>query len=141
MATLVSGLLFASQYAIAYTVAISFAAPPYNYTSLQVGLVLLSYGAGNIVGSIAGGRFSDVVLRRLKEANGGQAEPEMRIRSTKIAIWFVPTSLIVYAWTVEKQVNVAVPVIALFALGLATIWIYTSTLACSFSPFSKCAHC
>lgn len=33
------------------------------------------------------------------------------------------------AWTVDYEVNVAVPIIALFVLGTATIWIYSSTLA------------
>lgn len=129
VATLVSGLLFAAQYAIAYTVAVSFAAPPYNYNSVYVGLVLLSFGVGNIVGSIGGGRYSDYVLRKLKLANGGVSEPEMRIKSTTIAMYFIPTSMLVYAWTVQYHKNVALPLIALFILGTGIIWVYASTLA------------
>jgi hypothetical protein len=44
-----SGLLFASQYCITFTASRTFAAEPYNYDALRVGLVLLCFGAGNFV--------------------------------------------------------------------------------------------
>lgn len=34
------------------------------------------------MGSILGGRYSDMVLRKLKEKNRGVGEPEMRLKST-----------------------------------------------------------
>jgi len=71
-----SGLLFAAQYTISYTAARTFAAAPYDYSALIVGCVLLSFGFGNVVGSVAGGRWSDAMLKRMKEKNGGQGEPE-----------------------------------------------------------------
>lgn len=46
-----SGFLFASQYCITYTASRTFAAAPYNYTPIKVGLVLLSFGTGNVVRS------------------------------------------------------------------------------------------
>ena len=52
---------------------------PYNYNALHVGLVLLAFGLGNIAGSVLGGRYSDKVLARLKKANGGKSEPEVRV--------------------------------------------------------------
>lgn len=79
---------------------------PYNYSPLKVGLALLSFGeyrlpavgvhrscmlgtdksldtgGGNVVGSILGGKYSDIMLRRLKKKNGGVGEPEMRLKST-----------------------------------------------------------
>jgi hypothetical protein len=39
-------------------------------------------GGGNILGSILGGRYSDLVLRKLKKKNGGVGQPEMRLKST-----------------------------------------------------------
>ena len=47
-----SAILFASQYTISYTSSRSFSAEPYNYNSLLVGIILLSYGCGNIVSII-----------------------------------------------------------------------------------------
>lgn len=73
-----SGLIFGSQYCMTYTASRTFAAAPYNCTPIQVGLVLLAFGIGNVVGSVGGGRYSDYVLRKMKERNGGKGEPEVR---------------------------------------------------------------
>lgn len=74
---------------------ITFAQAPYSYDPLIVGLVLcvprlrvatmttssshrLAYGGGTILGSVAGGRYSDRTWARLKAQNGGKGEPEVR---------------------------------------------------------------
>lgn len=44
--------------------------------------MLLCFGAGNFIGSVAGGRYSDRVFNQLKAQAGGQGTPEMRIQST-----------------------------------------------------------
>ncbi|GAA5846678.1 hypothetical protein JCM5353_008666 [Sporobolomyces roseus] len=123
-----SGLLFSAQYTISYTAARTFAAD-YNYSALIVGCVLLSFGFGNVVGSVAGGRWSDAILKRMKDKNGGQGEPEMRIRSTYAAMILLPPLFVAYAWLVEYKVHVAAPVVVLFLLGADIMIIYASTLA------------
>ena len=72
-----SGILFAGQYTIVYTAAITLARAPYSYNALHIGLVLLSFGVGSMAGSLGGGKYSDVVLRKLKAANGGVSVPEV----------------------------------------------------------------
>jgi len=44
-----SGFLFASQYTVTLTSSRTFAAAPWNYTPIEVGLVLLAFGLGNVV--------------------------------------------------------------------------------------------
>ncbi|KAM0786891.1 hypothetical protein ACM66B_002315 [Microbotryomycetes sp. NB124-2] len=122
-----SGLLFASQYCVTYTASRSFAAAPYNYNSLKVGLILLTFGMGNLIGSILGGRYSDYVFNKLRGDSPG--DPEMRIHSTRLMLAPIPLFFIAYAWTVDFGVHVAAPIVILFFLGLATIWIYSSLLA------------
>ncbi|KAK4052789.1 hypothetical protein OIV83_002076 [Microbotryomycetes sp. JL201] len=122
-----SGLLFASQYCVTFTASRSFAAPPYNYDSLKVGLVLLTFGMGNLIGSVLGGRFSDYVFNKMRGDTPG--DPEMRIRSTRVMLAPIPCLFIAYAWTVNYGIHVAGPIVILFFLGLATIWIYSSLLA------------
>ncbi|KAG9041059.1 hypothetical protein FS837_012777, partial [Tulasnella sp. UAMH 9824] len=73
---LASGSFFGFSYGICYTCARTFAAPPYSYNALKVGSVLLSFGLGNVAGSILGGKWSDRILSRLKAANGGVSKPE-----------------------------------------------------------------
>ncbi|CAE6412691.1 unnamed protein product [Rhizoctonia solani] len=116
-----SALLFAYQYAVAFTAALTFAAAPYNYNSIKVGLVLLSFGLGNLSGSILGGRWSDRVLAQFKAKNGGESVPEMRLQSTKPAMIFLPFFVVAYAWMCEKHVHVAGPVVVLFFSGFCAI--------------------
>jgi MFS family permease len=75
--TLLLGILFAYQYGVCFTAALTFARAPYHFNSIQVGLVLLSFGLGNLAGSILGGRWSDYVLAKLKEQNEGVSVPEV----------------------------------------------------------------
>lgn len=124
-----SGILFAFQYGICFTAALTFARAPYHFNSIKVGLVLLSFGIGNLAGSILGGRWSDHVLAKLRKENGGVIVPEMRLQSTKPAMVLLPLLVLAYAWMCEKHVNVAGPVVVLFFAGFAAIWIYSSTLA------------
>lgn len=71
-----SGLIFASQFQLSYVASLTFAAAPYRYSPLVIGFVLLASGLGNVLGSIFGGRYSDIVLRRMTKENGGVREPE-----------------------------------------------------------------
>ncbi|GAA5907501.1 hypothetical protein JCM6882_003878 [Rhodosporidiobolus microsporus] len=126
---LYSGFLFGSQYCITFTASRTFAGAPYNYTAIEVGLVLLAFGLGNVLGSVGGGRYSDYVLKKLRDKNGGKGEPEMRIKSTYPALPFVPLLFIAYAWTVYYEVHIAGPVVVLFFLGAVIMVIYASTLS------------
>jgi len=48
LVTTFSGILYGLTYSIGFTVPISFAAAPYGYDALGTGLVLLSFGVGNV---------------------------------------------------------------------------------------------
>ena len=74
--TRISGPLFAFGYCIAYTCSRTLS-EAYNYDALRTGLVLISFGAGSMLGSVLGGRWSDRELRRLTSANGGHDSPEV----------------------------------------------------------------
>ncbi|WVQ99518.1 hypothetical protein IAU59_006654 [Kwoniella sp. CBS 9459] len=124
-----SGLLYAAQYTVVYTASITLGAAPYNYDSLKIGLVLLAFGVGNIGASVFGGRYSDVVLRRLKKANGGVGVAEMRLKATFVAMPFLIFGFLMYAWFAEKTIHIAAIVVSLFVSGFALLWIYSSTLA------------
>ncbi|KAI6041444.1 vacuolar DHA amino acid exporter [Pisolithus marmoratus] len=123
-----SGLLFAFGFSIAYTCARTLAFY-YDYDALKTGLVLLSFGFGSMLGSILGGLWSDRTLARLKAANGGTSFPEMRLESTKIAMWGLPPAVIAYAWVCQERVHIAGMCAMLFLTGFLSIWIYSSTLA------------
>lgn len=117
LAVLCSGLLFACQYTISFTAAVTFAEAPWSYSPLKIGFVLLAFGGGNVLGSVLGGRYSDFILRRLKAKNAGVGEPEMRLRSTTNAMLLVVPSFMVYAWTCQERTNIAGPLVALTVAG------------------------
>ncbi|RDX46519.1 vacuolar DHA amino acid exporter [Lentinus brumalis] len=123
-----SGLIFGFSYCISYTCSRTLA-NHYGYNALQIGLVLLAFGVGSLVGSVFGGRYSDHVFRKLRARNGGTSQPEMRLQSTMIFMPFLPASVIVYGWVCERHANVAAICVTLFLSGLFSIAIYTSTLA------------
>ncbi|KIK39657.1 hypothetical protein CY34DRAFT_323593 [Suillus luteus UH-Slu-Lm8-n1] len=93
-----------------------------------------------------GGRWSDRVLANMKAVNGGNWYAEMRLESSKLAMLWLPLSVIGYGWVCEKDVNVAVICIMLVLIGFTSMyvdqlivvvvalsstsrWMYSSTLA------------
>ncbi|KAK8864593.1 hypothetical protein IAR55_001843 [Kwoniella newhampshirensis] len=129
LAILSSGICFSAQYTIVYTASITLGDAPYSYNSLKIGLVILSFGVGNICASVIGGRYSDVVLRRTKKRNGGVGVPEMRLKATFIAMPFIVASFLTYAWCAEEKVHIAGIVVSLFFAGASLMWMYSPTLA------------
>lgn len=56
-----------------------FAAPPYNFSSAQVGFVNFAFVVGGIIGLLTAGPFSDYVSKRAAIRNNGIREAEMRL--------------------------------------------------------------
>ncbi|TCD62101.1 hypothetical protein EIP91_007476 [Steccherinum ochraceum] len=123
-----SGIFFALQYSIAYTCARTLS-DNYHYNALRIGLVLLSFGVGNLMGSILGGKWSDHVQQKLVAKNDGVRYPEMRLQSTTAAMFILPPSVLAYAWICDQHVHVSAICVALFFAGFSSIWIYSATLA------------
>ncbi|KAI0632989.1 MFS general substrate transporter [Trametes polyzona] len=123
-----SGLIFAYSYSIAYTCSRTLA-NEYGYNALHIGLVLLAFGIGSLLGSILGGRYSDHIFKKLKDRNGGISQAEMRLQSTMVPMLFLPPCVIAYGWVCERHVHVAAICVTLFFAGFFSISIYSSTLA------------
>ncbi|KAG2156791.1 vacuolar DHA amino acid exporter [Suillus bovinus] len=123
-----NGLIFGFSYCLSYTCARTLA-NRYGYDACSTGLVLLCLGVGSVAGSVIGGRWSDRVLASKRVANGGKWSAEMRLDSSKLAMLWLPPSVIGYAWVCEKHVDVAVVCIMLVLIGFTSIWMYSSTLA------------
>ncbi|KAF8956891.1 vacuolar DHA amino acid exporter [Flammula alnicola] len=122
------GLIYAYGFVIIYTTSRTLSSQ-YHYNPLKVGLVTISYGAGSIIGSILGGRWSDRELARQKAANGGKGYPEMRLKSTILGMIFLPPCIIGLGWICRHRLPVAVMCTFLFLSGFFSIWIYSSSLA------------
>ncbi|EFI27249.1 hypothetical protein CC1G_15077 [Coprinopsis cinerea okayama7 len=123
-----SGLQFAFAFFIPYTSARTLSAR-YDYEALHIGLVTLCYGAGSIVGSLLGGRWSDYQLARLKVLNQGVSQPEMRLYSTVPGLILLPPFTVGFGWLCEKHAHVSALCVFLFMCGFMAVWVYSSTLA------------
>ncbi|KAG1823574.1 major facilitator superfamily domain-containing protein [Suillus subaureus] len=123
-----NGLIFGFTYCLSYTCSRTLA-NAYDYSAFSIGLVLLCLGVGSIAGSVLSGRWSDRVLAKMIEANGGKWHAEMRLESSKLAMLWLPPFVVGYAWVCEKHVHVAVICVMLLLIGFSSIWMYTSTLA------------
>ncbi|KAJ7222504.1 vacuolar DHA amino acid exporter [Mycena pura] len=124
-----SGLMFGFNFVVVYSASRTLESDAYGYNALKAGLVLLSFGLGNLAGSLVGGRWSDIKLARLKAANGGVSYPEMRLKSTTLGLLMLPPCALAFGWVSEKHAHVAAMVVVLFLAGFFAIWTYTSTLA------------
>ncbi|KAJ3805247.1 vacuolar DHA amino acid exporter [Lentinula lateritia] len=123
-----SGFYFSFAFVVVYTTSRTLGTY-YLYDPLKIGLVLLAYGIGTVGGSIAGGRWSDYQLSKLKVKNEGKSTPEMRLRCTLHGLVIFPLCVVGYAWVLQERVNVAGVSTMLFACGFTSIFVYTSTLA------------
>ncbi|KAJ7353400.1 vacuolar DHA amino acid exporter [Mycena albidolilacea] len=123
-----SGLMFGYNFVVVFTTSRTLSSA-YGYNALEVGLVLLSFGLGNLAGSLIGGRLSDAKLASLKAANGGISYPEMRLKSTAYGLILLPPSVLAFGWVSAKHVHVSALCVFLFLSGFFVIWAYTSTLA------------
>ncbi|KAJ6520628.1 major facilitator superfamily domain-containing protein [Mycena vulgaris] len=123
-----SGLMFAFTFVVVYSASRTLDSA-YGYSALKVGLVLLSFGLGNLAGSVIGGRWSDITLARLKAANGGVSYPEMRLKSTAWGLCLLPFSVLALGWVSQQRVHVSAMCVFLFLCGFCALWVYTSTLA------------
>ncbi|KAG2343081.1 MFS general substrate transporter [Suillus weaverae] len=123
-----NGLVFGFTYCLSYTCSRTLT-NAYDYRAFSIGLVLLCLGVGSIAGSVLSGRWSDRVLTKMIEANGGKWHAEMRLESSKLAMLWLPPFVVGYGWVCEKHVHVAVICIMLVLIGFSSIWMYTSTLA------------
>jgi multidrug resistance protein len=113
-----AAITFGSLYTLNVSIELSFSSPPYNFSTLIVGLLYIPNSIGYVLASIFGGRWLDHVMKREARKKGRVDEkgrlilrPEDRMRENAwLAAFMFPLALIWYGWTVEKGVIWIVPV-------------------------------
>ncbi|KAJ0295373.1 hypothetical protein COL516b_012637 [Colletotrichum fioriniae] len=115
--------------AVAFLVALTslnsivFAAPPYNFNTAGVGLMLIGPFVGNMIGSLYGGIFGDYVVVRLARKNRGIFEPEMRLYVLLLPAWIMGAGMIIFGVTADLGMHWICPSIggACFAFGMSSM--------------------
>ena len=119
-----ASITFGSLYVLQISVQATFGQPPYNFTSLEIGLAYLSNSLGYVVASIFGGKWTDKIMaREARKANRYDEDgrlvyrPEDRMRENAwLAALMYPAALVWYGWSAEAHVHWIVPVRSFYTL-------------------------
>ena len=113
-----ASVTFGSLYILNVSIQQTFENPPYNFSTLIVGLLYIPNSVGYILASLLGGRWMDIIMKReaIKAGRIGEDgkpiyHPEDRMRENAwLGAMLYPAALIWYGWTAEKGVYWLVPV-------------------------------
>jgi MFS family permease len=101
----------------------------YDLTELQIGLTFVGNGMGSIVGSLTTGKFLDFDYARFKKKFTGEQKDFPLERARFRTLWFWAGlqigSVMVFGWTLQHGIHIAVPIICTFILG----WAATSIIS------------
>lgn len=139
-----ASITFGSLYVLNISIQASFAAPPYRFSTLILGLLYIPGSLGYILASVFGGRWIDrIMMREARKAerydeNGKlMLRPEDRMKENAwIAAILWPGALIWYGWTVQHGVIWIVPMVANFFFGIGSMLIFSlaTTMLTEFMP-------
>lgn len=115
-----ASITFGVLYILNISIQATFAAPPYSFSTLIIGLLYIPNSAGYLLASLFGGKWLDSIMAREAKKAGRYDDrgrlvlrPMDRMKENAwIAAFLWPTALIIYGWTVEKGVHWIVPMIA-----------------------------
>jgi multidrug resistance protein len=139
-----ASITFGSLYILNISIQKTFAAPPYSFSTLIVGLLYIPNSAGYLLASVYGGRWIDFIMHREArkaeryDENGKLIlRPLDRIKENAwIAAVLWPAALVAYGWTVERGVHWIVPMISNFFFGIGSMLIFSlvNTILTEFMP-------
>jgi len=120
LTTLYISICFSCTFAYSTNIPYEYAAAPYNFNQISIGLVFIAGCLGQILGSVTSGKLSDMVVIHAKKTMGDAYRPEVRLRVSWLGVPFCPIGLLVYGWTIETNQFWFVPLIGifLFCIGL-----------------------
>ncbi|KAI5795159.1 major facilitator superfamily domain-containing protein [Geopyxis carbonaria] len=145
---------FGCLYILNVSLQTTFAKPPYNFSTLIIGLLYIPGSLGYFASSILGGRWNDIVMRRaaLKRRAATAAEnpevaadpdaplefrPEDRMGvNAYVAGALFPLALLWYGWVVQNGVFWVAPMFATFCFGLGSMLVFSmsTTMLTEFVP-------
>jgi multidrug resistance protein len=139
-----ASITFGSLYFLNISIQATFAAPPYQFSTVILGLLYIPNSLGYLLASIFGGRWIDMIMQREARKAGRYddhgkliCQPEDRMRENAwIAAILWPGALLWYGWSAEYGVYWLVPMIANFFFGIGSMLIFSlaTTMLTEFMP-------
>jgi hypothetical protein len=93
----------------------------YGFTPIQAGLLYLSPLIGTILGSVIGGKVSDILAKVKAYRNNGVYEPESRLLMMIPAILVSTLGLAGYGWSIQLRTHWFVPTLCFGAIYFGCI--------------------
>ncbi|KAJ5783018.1 MFS general substrate transporter [Penicillium paradoxum] len=117
-ASLVYGMSFISLTTLAATAAQIFGLEPYNFDSIDQGLVFLSPFVGSLTATFFCSYVVDKIVNYSAQRNGGVREPEMRLFSLLVAAGITAVGSVIVALCLHYRVHYMGPIVG---FGIITV--------------------
>lgn len=124
---LACGLLSWNQYSL-LTAPRYLINPRFNLdTPLVSGLFYIAPGLGFIIGTVCGGKFADVTVKK-EIIQRGYRLPQDRLKSGLAGFFFIiPVSSLIYGWGLQQEVGgLALPIVSIFFAGFGLMTAFSS---------------
>ncbi|USW50538.1 Putative major facilitator superfamily, MFS transporter superfamily [Septoria linicola] len=120
-------LIFSTMYSLYASYSGIWSAPPYEFNKSQLGLAYLAPALGFVITAFAIViPYIDKIYDKLSERNDDDGQPEYRLPLANIGAVFLPLSLFVFGWTVQKETHWAIPLAAMIFFGASQASIFNS---------------
>ncbi|CAN3353952.1 quinidine resistance protein 3 [Diutina catenulata] len=123
-----SGVQFANIFFFNLTISYMYSRPPYNFSSIIVGLMYIPNSVTYILASVVGGRWNDWLLRNYAKKHNGQLVPEARISWNIVtANALFPPAFLIFGWCIDKHQHWVTPLIGTAIFGFASMLLMGAT--------------
>ncbi|KAG0127459.1 major facilitator superfamily domain-containing protein [Tuber indicum] len=142
-----AGVTFGAIYILNISLQAAYSREPYNFSPLIVGLLFIPGPLGSVMASLAGGQWSDTIMRRAaikrRAAAGGDESAPLEYRpedrmgvNAWIAGIMLPSGLVCYGWIVQQGYHWAAPLPFVFIFGFGSMLVLgmTTTMLTEFVP-------
>ncbi|CAK4032177.1 related to multidrug resistant [Lecanosticta acicola] len=124
--SLYQALVFSSMYSLYSQYSTIWSAPPYEFSTMQIGLAYLGPAIGFCFTAIFIVLFIDRLYRYLAKRHGDEGQPEYRLPMANVGAFLLPISLFWFGWTIEKDLTWPVPLAATLLFGASQVSIFNT---------------
>lgn len=120
---------FAAIYFFNLAITSEYSKPPYNFSTIIVGLLYIPNSVTYIMALIIGGRWLDKLLRDYAAAHNGHVVPELRLLwNLVIAVVLFPPSCLIFGWCLQYHEHWVTPLIGTALFGFASMIVIGTTV-------------
>lgn len=102
------------------TISYEYSRPPYDMSSVIVGLLYIPNSVAYVVALILGGRWTDYLLRKHAKQHNGELSPELRISwNVVLAVALCPPACLIFGWCLDFHEHWVTPLIGSALIGFS----------------------